>query len=81
MIDATIVELTDDLGLGIGAACAAVGRPRVTRHRRTSPRLGPPAPPSSRKCQRHPRSLSDTEGREALAVLHSERFVDVSAAG
>ncbi len=76
MIDDTIVELTDQVGLGVGAVCRAVGRPRATHHRRTSPRYGPPAPPASRKGQHHPRSLSAAERRETLAVLHSERFVE-----
>ena len=80
MIDDTIVELTDDIGLGIGAACKAVGRPRATHHRRTSPKYGPPAPPASRKGQHHPRSLSDAERAETLEVLHSERFVDQAPA-
>ena len=70
MIDDTIVELTDEVGLGIVAACSAVGRPRASHHRRTSPQYGPPAPPASRKGQYHPRSLSAGERREALAVLH-----------
>jgi len=80
MIDDTILELTDDVGLGIGAACEAVGRPRATHHRRTSPKHGPPAPPVSRKGQAQPRSLSEAERAEALAVLHSERFVDQAPA-
>ena len=80
MIDDTIIELTNDIGLGVGAACRAVGRPRATHHRRTSPRHGPSAPPASRKGKRQPRSLSDAERREALAVLRSERFVDQAPA-
>ncbi|TVR25576.1 MAG: hypothetical protein EA387_03665 [Nitriliruptor sp.] len=80
MIDDTITELTDDIGLGVGAACQAVGRPRATHHRRTSRPHGPPAPPVSRKGQRQPRSLSATERTETLAVLHSERFVDQAPA-
>ena len=41
MIDDMIVELIDQVGLGVGAACRAVGRPRATHHRRTSPRVKP----------------------------------------
>jgi hypothetical protein len=48
MIDDTIIELTEQVGIGIGAACKAVGRPRATHHRRTSRRHGPPVPPASR---------------------------------
>ena len=80
MIDDTIVELTDEVGLGIGAACTAVGRPRSSHHRRTSPAHGPPAPPASRKGQRQPRALTDAERTETLSVLHDERFVDQAPA-
>ena len=80
MIDDTIVELTDEVGLGIGAACTAVGRPRSSHYRRTSPAHGPPAPPGSRKGQRQPRALTDAERTETLSVLHDERFVDQAPA-
>ena len=80
MIDDTIVELTDEVGLGIGAACTAVGRPRSSHYRRTSPSHGPPAPPASRKGQRQPRALTDAERTETLSVLHDERFVDQAPA-
>ena len=80
MIDDTIIELTDDIGIGVGDACKAVGRPRSSHHRRTSPPHGPPAPPASRKGQRQPRALTDAERTETLAVLHDERFVDQAPA-
>jgi putative transposase len=75
MIDDAIVELTD-AGVGIGAACAAVGRPRSSHHRRTTRPHGPPAPPSSRKGQVQPRALTQDERAEVRSVLRDERFVD-----
>ena len=78
MIDDAIDELTPLVG--VGRACAAVGRPRATHHRRTTRLHGPPAPPASRKGQPQPRALSDTERAEVLAVLRSERFVDMAPA-
>ena len=80
MIDDTILELTNDIGIGVGAACKAVGRPRATHHRRTSPAHGPPAPPASRKGQRQPRALTAGERTETLQVLRDERFVDQAPA-
>jgi putative transposase len=75
MIDDAIVELTE-AGVGIGAACAAVGRPRSSHHRRTTRPHGPPAPPSSRKGQVQPRALTQDERAEVRSVLRDERFVD-----
>ena len=80
MIDDTIAELTDEVGIGVGAACQAVGRPRSTHHRHTHPRHGPPAPPASRKGQRQPRALTPAEREKTLSVLHEERFVDQAPA-
>jgi len=80
MIDDTIIELTDRVGIGIGAACKAVGRPRATHHRRVTRRHGPPAPPASRKGHRQPRALSEEERAETLRVLRDERFVDQAPA-
>ncbi|MFZ1911588.1 MAG: IS3 family transposase, partial [Propionicimonas sp.] len=76
VIDETILELTPLVG--VTAACQAVGRPRSThyRHHRTSPKPAPPA--KTRK--RQPRALSAAEQAEVLAVLHSERFVDMAPA-
>jgi putative transposase len=78
MIDDAIAELTPVVG--VGAACKAVGRPRASHHRRVTRLHGPPAPPASRKGQAQPRALSDTERSEVLAVLRSERFVDMAPA-
>lgn len=75
MIDDAIVELTG-AGVGVGAACAAVGRPRSSHHHRMTRPHGPPAPPASRKGQRQPRALSDAERAEVGSVLRDERFVD-----
>jgi putative transposase len=80
MIDDTIIELTDQVGIGIGAACTAVGRPRATHHRRTRRPHGPPAPPASRKGQRQPRALTPDERAETLSELRDERFVDQAPA-
>ena len=56
---------------GTAAACRALSVPRATLYRR---RRGPPAPRPPRPPS--PRRLSADERREALAVLHSDRFVD-----
>lgn len=76
MIDETITELTPLVG--ITAACRAVGRSRAThyRHHRTTP-----APPRPRRVPaRQPRALTPAQEQEVLAVLHSERFVDMAPA-
>lgn len=76
MIDETITELTPLVGLK--AACRAVGRSRAThyRHHRKSP--APPRP--AREPARQPRALSPAEEQEVLAVLRSQRFVDMAPA-
>jgi putative transposase len=76
VIDETITELTPLVGAK--AACQAVGRPRAThyRHHRKSP--APPRP--AREPARQPRALSQTEEHQVLAVLHSQRFVDMAPA-
>ena len=79
MIDDAIVELTD-AGLGIGAACDAVGRPRSSHHRRATRPYGPPAPPRPRRGQRQPRALTELERAEVRRVLRDERFVDQAPA-
>jgi putative transposase len=53
-----------------------VGRPRSSHHRRTTRPHGPPAPPTSRKGQRQPRALTETERGAIRSVLRDERFVD-----
>lgn len=80
MIDDTIIVLTDEVGLGVGAACQAVGRPRASHHRRVRRPYGPPAPPASRKGQRQPRALTTAERAETLSELRDERFVDQAPA-
>ncbi len=74
MIDEAIDELTPVVG--VSQACAAVGRPRATHYRwhRQSPAPAKPA----REPQSQPRALSSWERIEVLAVLHEERFVDLS---
>lgn len=74
MIDEAIEELTPVVGMK--EACAAVGRPRATHYRwnRQSPAPAKPA----REPQPQPRALSSWERAEVLAVLHQERFVDLS---
>jgi putative transposase len=73
MIGEAIDELTDEIGVGLGAACTAVGRPRSSHYRWTHPMQGPPA---SRKGQAQPQALSEAEREQVLAVLRDERFVD-----
>ncbi|XNS25267.1 IS3 family transposase [Citricoccus nitrophenolicus] len=76
MIDETITELTPLVG--VKAACAAVGRSRAThyRHHRTTPAPERPA----REPKPQPRALSEAEQARVLAVLRSERFVDMAPA-
>ncbi len=80
MIDDAIGELTDEVGVGVGAGCKAVGRSRSTHYRRVARPHGPPAPPASRKGQSQPRALSAGERAGVLGVLHSQRFVDQAPA-
>ena len=74
MIDDAIDELIPVVG--VSQACAAVGRPRATHYRwhRQSPTPTKPA----RQPQPQPRALNARERAEVLAVLHQERFVDLS---
>jgi len=59
--------------LGVEATCSAVGLARATYYRRVDPVYGPPvARPSP------PRTLSKVERAAVLAVLHEDRFVDLS---
>jgi putative transposase len=60
-------------GVGIAAACEALGVPRASyyRYQARAPR---PSPPVERP--RPPLALSETERQQVLEVLHSERFVD-----
>jgi len=75
MIGVAITELAPVVGTT--AACAAVGRARAPHyrlHRKSPPRPRPaPKPPRPQ-----PRALSEEERQGVLAVLHSERFVDVA---
>jgi len=74
MTDQAITELTPVVG--VKAACAALGRPRARHYRwhRQSP--APARVHAQPKPQ--PRALSDAERVQALAVLHSQRFVDLA---
>jgi putative transposase len=59
--------------LGIVAACAALGLARATYYRKLEPPVLGPAP------KRHsPRALTADEKKAVLAVLHEERFIDLS---
>ena len=76
MIDETITELTPLVG--VKAACTAVGRPRATHYRR---HRASPVPVRPRRAPaRQPRALTQDEEEKVLAVLHSERFVDLAPA-
>lgn len=59
--------------LGIVAACAAMGLARATYYRQLEP---PMLGPAQRKAS--PRALTADEKRAVLAVLHQDRFVDLS---
>lgn len=74
MIDETITELAPLVG--VKAACKAVGRSRATHYRRHRTTPAPPGP--ARQPKRQPRALSQAEEAEVLAVLRSERFVDIA---
>ena len=76
MIDETITELAPVVGTK--AACRAVGRSRATHYRRH--RRSPAPPRQCREPARQPRALTEAEEAEVLAVLHSERFVDMAPA-
>lgn len=74
MIDAAVAQLAPEVG--VRPACAAAGRARATYYRR---RPGaPPRPPAFRPRRPQPRALSVAEREQVLAVLHSERFVDMA---
>jgi putative transposase len=62
--------------LGTKAACVAVDRPRATHYRRQAP----PRPQSTTSRPAPPNKLSAEEAEAVLAVLRSERFVDLSPA-
>jgi putative transposase len=73
------MEAAETLGAQVGTtrACASLGVPRATLYRRRAQAAAatpeqPPARPAP------PLQLSETERSQALAVLHSERFVDAS---
>jgi hypothetical protein len=72
MIRETVEELTPIIGTR--PACRAVGASvaSVYRHRR------PPAPRPARPRPTPVRALSGPERERVLAVLHSERFVDIA---
>ena len=72
-----MMDLVKQVGpeLGIVAACAAVGLARATYYRELEPPMLGPAPKKS-----SPRELSVDERNALLAVLHEERFVDLSPA-
>lgn len=77
MIDNTIDELAEVVG--ISQACAAVGRPRATHYRWHG--KSPPPTTSVREPKPQPRALNPRERDEVVAVLHEERFVDLSPGG
>lgn len=69
----TVTELSEHIG--VGAACALVGRPRSTHHRQTNPkprRHGPHPKPQ------HPAELTPAERDAILAVLVCDRYADAS---
>ena len=73
MIAATVEELTPIIGTR--PACRALGAAPATVYRRRRP-------PEARPPRRRPtpeRALSEPEREAVLEVLHSQRFVDVSA--
>lgn len=64
-------------GLGVKAACEALGVPRATLYRN---RRGKVAPTAAERRPSPKRALSDDERKDVLAVLHGERFVDQAPA-
>lgn len=69
----TVTELAPIIG--VGAACALVGRSRATHHRQANPKprmLGPHPKPQ------HPAELSVDERAEIMALLTSGRYADSS---
>lgn len=65
--------------VGILAACDALGVPRASYYRWISPPT-PDTPPAARIRVPSPRALSQSERRDVLDTLHSERFQDRSPA-
>jgi putative transposase len=63
--------------VGAAAACRAMGVARATFYRRRRP---PRLKTDDRRKCRQPRSLSETERRQVLTLLHSPRFVDKAPA-
>src|SRR5438132_3806101 len=63
--------------VGVGRACALVGRSRATHHRQGNPkpRMHGPWPKP-----RHPAELGAAERARVLAVLNSDAYADLSVA-
>jgi putative transposase len=61
-------------GLGVQAACAAVGLSRATFYRHVRPQHGPKKP------RRHPRGLTSAEEARVLDTLNEARFADLAPA-
>ncbi len=61
-------------GLGVQAACAAVGLSRATFYRHVRPQHGPKKP------RRHPRELTTAEEARVLDTLNEARFADLAPA-
>lgn len=72
-----MMETIKQLGpeLGVVAACAALGVARATYYRQLPPPMFGPKPKKT-----SPRELTPQEKQAVLAVLHEERFVDLSPA-
>ncbi|MEI6623756.1 MAG: DDE-type integrase/transposase/recombinase, partial [Actinomycetes bacterium] len=79
MMDSAVDELVDEVGCDRAAACKLVGRSRASHYRVRNPKPPPALTPAKpRKAQ--PRALSQVEAAAVLAMLHSQRFVDVAPA-
>ncbi len=72
------------LGIGIKAACEALGVSRATVYRHQSQSQPPQGAdnngPSAPRPRQHPRALTEDERQAVLEQLHSDRFVDWSPA-
>lgn len=79
MTDAAVAELAPTMG--IRAACEAVGAAQAGYYRRHRASPTPPRPtPTPHRDRPQPRALTSQERAAVLAVLHSQRFVDLAPA-
>lgn len=76
-MDTAIGELVDQKSCTRVQACRLTGRSRASHYRAGKPRE-PKTPAPQRKPQ--PRELSEKEKAAVLAVLHSDRFIDMAPA-